>query len=256
MSIEQAFIEHLEREGYHPRSSKHSDFLSGLIIADLLDNCPVMAERAKRGELVAKLRHHQQVGYDDWVIDIAFGTCAGKPQSPPDDEAILFTAPAIIQVAIELKTVMTEHGKAQRNRLRDFAAFASHGYRYDPTTVVGAFLLVNAAEYFYSPLRKADDITCHNTQRASAREVARATVQLSRSMDLRHSDSKSQGLDGIGVLVVEHDNLTLNPDLSAYEHLHKPSRIAPSPPSPPVGDPVHYHAMIQRLCTAYTRRFH
>lgn len=255
MSIEEAFVKHLVKEGYHPRSSKHSDFLSEIIIADLLENCPAIAEKAGRGELVVKLRHHQQVGYDDWVIDIAFGTCAGRPHPPLEGQAITFTAPAIIQIAIELKTVMTEHGKAQRNRLRDFAAFASHGHRYDPATVLGAFLAVNAAEHFYSPLRKDDDITVHRTKKASAREVGKTTVDLFRSMALRHSDSRSQGLDGLGVIAVEHDNLAIHPDPKAYANLHKATRVAPVPPSPSVGDPIHYHAMIQRLCTAYTRRF-
>lgn len=255
MSIDEAFVDHLIKEGYHPRSSKHSDFLSEIIIADLIENCPAMAGKAARGALVAKLRHHQQVGYDDWVIDIAFGTCAGKPLPPPQGQAIIFTAPAIIQVAIELKTVMTEHGKAQRNRLRDFAAFASHGHRYDPATILGAFVAVNAAVHFYSPLRQDDDITTHGTQKANAREIAKATVDLFRSIELRHSDSRAQGLDGIGVISVEHDNLATHPNPAAYAHVHKPTRTAPVPPSPSVGDPIHYHAMIQRLCTAYTMRF-
>ena len=210
---------------------------------------------AEYGQLVVKLRHHQRVGYDDWVIDIAFGTSAGRPKPPLEGEAITFAAPAVIQVAIELKTVMTEHGKAQRNRLRDFAAFSSHGHRYDPATVVGAFLAVNAAEHFYSPLRDDNDITVHGNQKASAGEVAKATVDLFRSIELRHSDSRAQALDGMGVIVVEHDNLAIHPNPSAYAHLHKPTRVAPVPPNPSVGDPLHYHGMIQRLCNAYTWRF-
>lgn len=255
MSIDEAFVEHLTTEGYHPRSSKHSDFLSEIIIADLIENCPVLSEKAARGEVVVKLRHHQQVGYDDWVIDIAFGTCAGRPLPPEKGQKILFTAPAIIQIAIELKTVMTEHGKAQRNRLRDFSAFASHGHRYDPATVLGAFLAVNAAKCFYSPLRKDDDITTHGNKKADAREMAKATVDLFRSMDMRHSGSRAQGLDGIGVIVIEHDNLAVHPNPAAYTHIHKPTRTATIPPSPSIGDPIHYHAMIQRLCTAFTERF-
>ena len=255
MSIEDAFVEHLVEEGYHPRSSSHSDSLSEIVIADLLENCPAMARRAGRGELVVKLRHHQQVGHDDWAIDIAFGTSAGRPEPPPEGRSIVFTAPAIIQVAIELKTVMTEHGKARRNRLRDFAAFSSHGHRYDPATVVGAFLAVNAAERFYSPLRRDDDVTVHGNNRASAREVAKATVDLFRSIELRHGDSREHALDGMGVIAVEHDNLAIHPDPSAHAHVRKPTRVAPVPPSPPVGDPLHYHGMIQRLCNAYTRRF-
>lgn len=255
MSISNVFVDHLIKEGYHPRSSKHSDFLSEVIIADLLEECPAIAEKAARGELVVKLRHHQQVGYDDWVIDIAFGTCAGKAMPPPKQQSIKFTAPALIQIAIELKTVMTEHGKAQRNRLRDFSAFASHGHRYDPDTVLGALLAVNAAERFYSPLRKGDKVTLHGTKKASAREVAKATVDLFRSMPLRHSDSRSQGLDGVSVIAVEHDNLSIHPDQNTYSHLHKTTRVAPIPPSPSIGDPMHYQTMVQRLCIAYSKRF-
>lgn len=255
MPIEQAFVEYLRDIGYHPRSSKHSDFLSHIIIADLLENCPAMAEKATRGELVVKLSHNQMVGLNEWNIDIAFGTCAGEPQPPSNDEVIRYTAPVVIQVGIELKSVMTEHGKARRNRLRDFAAFASHGHHYEPKTVLGAFLVVNAAERFYSPLRKEDDITQHGNKRASAREVAKAAVDLFRSLPLRHSDSQSEGLDGLGVLVVEHDILVIHPEPTAHSAIHKPTQIAPVPPSPPVGDPLHYHTMIQRLCSAYTHRF-
>ena len=74
MAIDNDFARYLAEKGYHPRSDAHSNFLSEIIIHDLISACPRMAERAARGELVVKLRHHHQVGYDDWVIDIAFGT--------------------------------------------------------------------------------------------------------------------------------------------------------------------------------------
>ena len=66
--------------------------------------------------------------------------------------SITFAPPVIIQIAIELKGVMTEHGKARRNRLRDFGAFLGHAHRYDPKAVVAAFLAVNSADWFYSQL--------------------------------------------------------------------------------------------------------
>lgn len=257
MAIEQLFVDWLDKFGYHPRSSKHSDVLSELIIADLIEHCPLMAERAARGELVAKLRHHQQVGYNDWVIDIALGTCAGKavPPDPAVDGRILMTAPSVIQVAIELKAILTEHGKARKNRLRDFEAFHGYAHQYHPRTIAAAFVAVNASELFYSPLRSEGDITRHGSSRASAREVARNAVDLFRAIHLRNSESDVPGMEAVGVIVIEHDNLNVHKDRAKVAPLHMRSRISPIPPSLPVGDPLHYQTMIQRICTSYSQRF-
>ena len=130
MAIADAFAAYLAAKGYDPRSSRHSDFLAEIIVGDLVTNCPLIAERATLGQIVANLRHHQQIGQDDWVIDIAIGTCAGPPVPP--DGLIRMAPPVMIQIAIELKSVLTEHGKARRNRLRDFGAFHGHGSHLSP----------------------------------------------------------------------------------------------------------------------------
>src|SRR6516162_7791630 len=118
MAIAEEFAVYLAAKGYDPRSSRHSDFLSEIILRDLVTSCPLIAERAARGEIVAKLRHRQQIGQDDWVIYIAIGTCAGAPLPPGLtnlETPISIAPPVIIQIAIELKSVLTEHGKARRN---------------------------------------------------------------------------------------------------------------------------------------------
>jgi len=255
MSIAEAFAEHLSKEGYHPRSAKHSDFLSHLIIRDLLEGCPRIRQRAETGELVAKLCHHQQVGHDDWVIDIALGSCAGKPTPPAHGEHIRLTQPAIIQIAVELKSIITEHGKARRNRLRDFNAFHGYAHHYNPKTIAAAFLVVNSGEYFYSPLRLPDDITKHGSKQRSAAQVAQEATNIFRAINLRNSLMDPPGLEAIGVIVVEHDNLAVHPTPEKYKTLHKSTRVAPVPPSLPVGDPMHYDTMIQRICNAYSERF-
>ncbi|HVC55397.1 MAG TPA: hypothetical protein VND95_05550 [Stellaceae bacterium] len=273
MAITDEFVQHLTEHGYHPRSSRHSDFLSLLIIRDLIDRCRTIRIRAARGEIVAKLHHHQMVGTDDWQIDIAIGTCAGNPVPPTSlaefvglantsDLAlppIMFAPPVIIQIAIELKGVMTEHGKARRNRLRDFGAFLGHAQRYDPKTVVAAFLAVNSADCFYSPLNLGkttrSETTRHGGQGRTGRQVAKAVVDLYRSIYLRHSPQDRPGLDGIGVIAVEHDNIASHPDPSKYALMRRPTIAAPAPPAPVAGDPLHYEAMLQRVCNAYTARF-
>ncbi len=306
MSIADDFAAYLRKQGYDPRSSRHSDFQSDLIIRDLVASCPLIARRATTGELVAKLRHHQMIGQDDWVIDIALGTCAGIPVPPPAGAIITTASPVLIQIAIELKGVLTEHGKARRNRLRDFNAFEGHGHRYDPRTVVAAFLVVNSSDYFYSPLNFDDvaeakaaleaalphvewanahgdpceepvrlvrsvltsisaraskrkkprtEITMHTTRRLDARARARELIGLFRSIHLRYSETDQPGLEALGVIVVEHDNLNVYPDPAKYAHLHKETRVAPCPPGLQQGDPLSYESMIQRICAHYTQRF-
>jgi hypothetical protein len=210
--------------------------------------------------LVAKLRHHQQVGHADWVIDIAIGTCAGVPK-PPDLQIelgitpITMAPPVIIQIAIELKSIWTEHGKARLNRLRDFNSFHGYAHQYSQATIAAAFLVVNSAERFWSPLRKPDDITTHGTPKKNSRQFTKETVDKFRSIHLRNSIGDVPGMEAIGVVVVEHDNLSVNPNASKYANLHKATMIAPSPPNPAVGDPLHYESMLQRICNAYSQRY-
>ncbi|HVU20079.1 MAG TPA: hypothetical protein VHE09_05060 [Rhizomicrobium sp.] len=254
MRIEEDIVADLASSGYHPRTSRHSDRQSYAIVEDLLDSCPILRDRARDGEIVAKLRHHQQVGHDDWVIDLAIGTCAGNPE-PPQGARIGFTEPALIQIAIELKSIYTEHGKARRNRLRDFNAFHGYAHQYNPRTIAAAFLVVNAARYFYSPLRKPDDITEHGGRTHNTTKLATDCVDLFRTIHLRNSPADQPGLEAIGVVVIEHDNLAVHPEPNGVADRHSQTRIAPAPPSLRVGDPLHYQTMIQRICVEYNARF-
>lgn len=257
MAIAEEFVRYLSERGYGPRSSRHSDFLSEIIVQDLVKNCPLIAQRAASGRIVASLRHHQQIGHNDWVIDIAIGTCAGTPVPPEGSTFIGMASPVIIQIAIELKSVLTEHGKARRNRLRDFAAFHGHGHTYDPCTVVAA--LINSSDLFYSPLNLGKtnraELNTHASPRRSARQLATESINLFRTIHLRRSETDSPGLEALGVIVVEHDNLNRYPDSQKYAGVGKVSRVAPTPPSLSVGDPLSYESMIQRVCAHYTERF-
>lgn len=254
MSFEAELVANFAAAGYHPRSSKHSDFQSILIIRHLLTQCDALRRKAATGEIVAQLRHHQQVGHADWVIDIAIGTASGLPM-PPVGELIRFAPPIIIQVAIELKSILTEHGKARKNRLRDFNSFHGYAHQYNPKTVAGAFLVVNSSTLFYSPLRKEDDITSHGNKKANARQVAKDAVDIFRSIHLRNSAADTAGLEALGAVVVEHDNLMFHPKKGDHSHRHSPTALAPAPPNPRPGDPLHYQSMLQRLCVSYTDRF-
>jgi hypothetical protein len=265
-SIEELIVAEVAATAYHPRTSKHSDAQSLVIIRDLLAACPILAKRAAAGEVVAKLRHHQQVGHSDWVIDIALGTAPGAPKPPGDGELICFTEPTLIQIAVELKSIWTEHGKARRNRLRDFEAFHNYAHDYSKRTVAAAFLVVNAAELFLSPLnldaRNREPITYHRQRTKTTAILVKETIDIFRSIHLRDRETDSPGLEALGVVVVQHDNLNYLSGRSSYgaiaekyADLQKPSAVAPVPPGLKVGDPLHYRTMIQRICNAYRERF-
>lgn len=250
-----------KERGYHPRSDRQSAAQSQKIVADLLEGCPALAERALRGEIVVQYTHHQRVGHEDWKIDIAIGTKAGVPVAP-SGAPISMEAPAIVQIAIELKSIWTEHGKARKNRFRDFTAFHGHAHRYDPKTVSGAFLIVNCSNVFYSPLNRgrADEmggpITRHGTRSKDGKATAKAAVELFRSIHLRHSENDLPGLEAMGIIVVEHDNFNVLPDeLRSQFGTGIPTRAVDGFPAPQVGDPLHYQTFLQRICNQYRARF-
>lgn len=244
------FADFLNRQLYHPRSDAHSNALCQFVLEDLITACPLLAHRAARGEIVASRNLTQIVGHDTWNIDLALGPPAKSVLAPEPGTRIRHERPAIIHMAMEAKGVMTEHGKARRNRLRDFHAFHEHAHRYDSRTVAVAVLAVNASRLFWSPTRAQHDITEHR----DLTRLVKQTIDVFRSLPLREARPAQAGLEAFAVVVVEHDNLLKNPALpTGYQA--RPSRVVETPPAPPVGDPFHYSSMIYRTCDAYTARY-
>ena len=236
MAAPQAFIEHLRELGYNPRSNKHSNALSEAIVADLLANCPRLAEQAAAGRLVYSLNFDLIYGQSQWNVDLVLGV--PPPGTPtPENSLIKLSDPATVQVAVELKSVMTEHRKAVKNRKRDFEAHHDHVHRYSAGAIAGGVMVVNAAPTFKSPLRP--DVTVHK----EPAELVEHCVREMRNISMRPGLG-GHGLDASGVLVVNMDNV----------HLHGTDYVATAP-APLVGDPLHYDAFVQRLCAAYTERF-
>ncbi|KPJ71854.1 MAG: hypothetical protein AMS14_08910 [Planctomycetes bacterium DG_20] len=231
------FVDHLRDEGYHPRSDKHSNVLSKAIVDDLLDACPHLARAAAAGEVVYDLNFTIASGTSDWNVDLVLG--APVPGTPPPEhgQAIRRLRPSTVHLAIEIKSVMTEHRKAVKNRTRDLEAHHEHVHRYNARTIAGGVLVVNQAATFRSPLRSG--VTQHRKPKDL---VAHCLLQV-RSIT-SGTGPDSQGLDAKCALVVEMDNQDL-----------RTTRLVTEPPAPPVGDPLNYHAFLQTLCTLYRDRF-
>lgn len=134
-------IHHLAARGYHPRSDAHSNAICAGLLDDILDHCPDIRARAARGELVARINHTVIRGHERWNLDMAIGPPA-RVVPPAAEQAIRFETPVLIEIAVEAKGVMTEHGKARHNRLRDLQAFHNHAHNYDKRTSLHSFDVV------------------------------------------------------------------------------------------------------------------
>lgn len=236
MALPQPFIEHLREKGYHPRSNKHSNALGDAIVADLLAHCEAICKLAADGDLVYDLNFDLISATSQWNVDLVLGP--PPPDTPaPDSGLIVRMRPTTVQIAIELKSVMTEHRKAIKNRKRDFEAHHEHVHRYGRDVIAGGVLVVNASETFMSPLRQ--EPTTHK----NPSDLVRHCLQEMRNVSFRH-DQDGTGLDAKSVVVVSMDNLKW-----------AETGFADAPPAPLTGDPLHYDAFIQRVCARFSAAY-
>ena len=145
--------------------------------------------------------------------------------------------PSTVEIAIEIKSVMTEHRKSVKNRKRDLEAHHEHTHNYSPDAIAGAVMVINASPTFQSPLRPGP--TSHRSP------VDLVEHCLTEMRNLATSGRASRhGLDASTAIVVSMDNID-----------HKSTTFVEGRPAPRIGDPLHYDSFIQRLCNEYRSRF-
>lgn len=109
-------VGHFREVGYHPRSNVHGKILCEFVLLDLLAMCPKVADHAAAGRLVYDTQRKIIVAGSEWNIDLVLGPPASGLPSAVTAKGIQQAPPATVRIAVEAKTVMTEHGKARRNR--------------------------------------------------------------------------------------------------------------------------------------------
>jgi hypothetical protein len=233
-----SFLQHLQTKGYHPRSDKHSNALAEAVISDLLKYCPKIASKAAAGQIVYDVNFTITVGTTDWNIDLVLGSAPLGMKPPEAGVPIVRTSPALVQIAIEIKSVMTEHRKAVKNRKRDFDAHHAHAHQYNPNTIAGGLFILNASPKFKSPLRPEE------TTHKNPEKLVLHCLDEFRGISSSGGTIGAAGLDAKGVVVVNCDNID-----------HPATSYVTGKPAPVVGDPVHYDAFIQNICDLYTARF-
>jgi hypothetical protein len=232
-----AFIKHLCEVGYHPRSDKHSNVLAQAIVDDLVQFCPKIREKASKGQIVYDLNFTLRAGTADWNVDLVFGPPALGNPTLPAERLILREAPSNVEIAIEIKAVMTEHRKAVKNRKRDLEAHHEHVHNYNASAIAGGVLVLNASPTFRSPLRP--QLTSHRDPDA----LVRHCVDQFRAVATRGGPT-GYGLEAKCAIIVEVDNVNL-------------SKACYTTTSPAIsqGDPLHYDSFIRTVCDHYSRRF-
>jgi hypothetical protein len=231
------FVEHLREHGYNPRSDRHSNVLAACVVGDLVRHCSAIRESAAEGAVVYDLNFTLLAGTSEWKVDLVIGEPGIGPREHLPAGEIRCARPSRVQIAVEFKSVMTEHRKAIKNRKRDFEAHHDHVHRYSDRAIAGGILVLNGSARFRSPLRSATSV-----HKEPAKLVQHCIAQM-RSVSMRSAPGAA-GLDAKCAIVVDFDNENL-----------AAARFLDAPPAPAVGDPLHYDAFIQTLCDLYAERF-
>jgi hypothetical protein len=259
------YVEHLTRVGYHPRSSKHGDFLSQSLVLDLLDASHQLRSAAARGKVVFTANHAIEVADKSvaetlpeearkdlaWNMDLVIGPSGDEPpvllrrKSKKKEEEVHLITPDVMKrgtprdvwLVVDAKGVMTEHGKARRNRQRDVTALWTVMKTFMPNVVVGAVIPINVARQFRSPLRTT--LTDHGT---NIERTVSNTLGIFRAV--RNTSREGRGIDGLGCFVVDFDNIT-----------GSKARYIEQAPAPQPEDVIHYDNFVRDLVNAVTTRF-
>lgn len=195
---DQRIVRWLQNNQYHPRSDKHGKMLCRYFLYDLLNASPFLKEAAQKGKIVFNEDYKLGKGALRWTIDLVLGPTIKKTEEEID-RLILKDDPSEIWLALDAKSVMTEHGKARRNRQRDLNSLQSVVKHYYPNSIVGGLMLVNMSTTFKSPLR--DEITHHRNIERLVKETIDIFKEIPRADILG-----GVGIEGVCVIVIDHTN--------------------------------------------------
>ena len=206
------------------------------VLRDLHASCPSLTALASRGAIVYQTNYTVNQGTpSEWTIDLVLG--------PKNDRAqlqgpyIARDDPTKVWIAIDAKAIMTEHGKARRNRQRDLNSMAEILHRMEPTPITGAYVAINMAAEFRSPLRNAA------TRHRNIERIVAQTIPLMMEI-LEDERSGRPGLDAMGVTVLDYSNTPMSV-----------CRLVQAQPAPDGGSRLYYDNFIARVCEKFTARY-
>ncbi len=206
------------------------------LLRDLYSNCPAFKLFADDARIVYQTNH--TVNPDSptrWTIDLVVGSGRGEHQLL--QQMIAKGNPSQIWLAVDAKAIMTEHGKARRNRQRDLNSMAEILHRMQPSPIAGAYVVINMSTHFRSPLRNEE------TEHRNIERIVAETIPLFQEI-LKDEQSGRPGLDAVGVSVVDYSNAP-----------GSECKLIEGSPAPDLSSPLHYQAFLSRICRDFTARF-
>jgi len=233
---DELIVDWLNNHGYHPRSDVHGKMLCRFLLDDLLYESPFLREMALRGNIVYE--ENTKIGTEPltWNIDLLLGP-ASQARFSSSSINIVADKPQDIWLAVDAKSVMTEHGKARRNRQRDLNSFQDVVKRYYPNCVTYGLMLLNMATEFKSPLRT--DITIHRNVERLVAECIEIYNEIPRA-DI----NGGSGIEAVGVIVVNHTNIPGDE-----------TTLVTRPPAPQEGELANYRTTLGIIKDALEQRF-
>jgi hypothetical protein len=237
--------EHVDRRfghvfRYHPRSNSHSKKLCELILEDLLEQCELIREQARKG-LIAygiDLKYLWQSSMKPKTIDLALGT----PVEPVVNIRRIVEVKGMEEVLLscEAKSCMTEHGKSQPRIYDELSSSHEIVHQGKQEAIAAGISVVNIADQFASPLRQTGSETIHYSSHSQP-HVTENMVNHLRVLPIRDQIGEV-GFDAYSTVVVNCDNVG---GCSLWEKA----------PAPQPGDRDHYDTFLERIIRFYTKRF-
>jgi hypothetical protein len=224
---------------YHSRSDAHSIALCGFVIEDLIDACPALAAHVRSGEVAygINLGFHFPSGKVK-NLDLAIGTPTQRA-IPGAEGPIRVTELASLRLAMEAKSVMTEHGKSQPRVFDELSSSHEIVHQGGQHTIAAGITIVNIADRFVSPLRQnGQDLNWSFHKQPG---VTASMVRHLRGLPIRDHEGEV-GFDAYATVVISCDNQSA-------------ASLWTAPPAPQPGERDHYGTFVARLADAYTRSF-
>lgn len=252
-----AAIEGILRRRYHNhRLEDHSDLVSDALLADLRDSCPAIARDLDDGIVIAR-KNVSSPGDRERRVDLFIG-------EPDDDGNPVVSG---LRVAVEHKSVVTAHRNAPA-RFDDLSKVVKALHDARPEGIVIATVLVGTARrYLNVPDRlhpffrgREDEFEERILPRLSTGDESlfeefpfavstnspqqpAKTVELLRTLPVRGAaQTHVAGYDGLILVPVHVDNVSA-------PRVHRSNDLG-------IDVDAEYHALLGRVCSAYTARWH
>ena len=228
----------LSSNGYNPRSPAHGRYLLDKVVDDLCKVNSAIKQAAASGQIAHQTDYTVGNNGFDWNIDLVLG-----PPANDSPRAVSSTVPEgdieTVWMAVDAKSVMTDHAKNRKNRQRDIGMMSEVLYNYYDHPVTGALVLVNAASEFRSPTGSKGVVPHENINKAVAETVEAFDDCASPAAPITHPP------DGIACIVVDHGNHDEYP----------PTKVVEGAPAPDVGDPTEYSRVVREYAEELEERF-